>query len=60
MRHAPAPFSTTRWGGVVPLALALSCGVAWSAAVVPDAGTPEARLYSDFLRPRDWANWAAD
>jgi serine protease Do len=41
MRHAPAPFSTTRWGGMVPLALALSCGVAWSAAVVPDAGTPE-------------------
>jgi coproporphyrinogen III oxidase len=21
----------------------------------PEAGTPEARLYSDFLRPRDWA-----
>jgi len=22
----------------------------------PEAGTPEARLYTDFLRPRDWAN----
>ncbi len=22
----------------------------------PQAGSPEARLYSDFLRPRDWAN----
>ena len=20
----------------------------------PEAGTPEARLYTDFLRPRDW------
>ena len=25
--------------------------------VVATPGTPEARLYSDFLRPRDWANW---
>ncbi len=24
----------------------------------PEAGTPEAKLYSDFLTPRDWANWA--
>jgi coproporphyrinogen III oxidase len=24
----------------------------------PEPGTPEGRLYSDFLRPRDWANWA--
>jgi coproporphyrinogen III oxidase len=23
----------------------------------PEPGTPEARLYSDFLRPRDWADW---
>ena len=26
----------------------------------PEPGTPEARLYSDFLRPRDWADWTAD
>lgn len=25
----------------------------------PEPGTPEARLYSDFLRPRDWAGLAA-
>ena len=24
-------------------------------ARAPEPGTPEARLYSDFLRPRDWA-----
>ncbi len=29
--------------------------VKWRYAWEPEAGTPEARLYSDFLRPRDWA-----
>jgi coproporphyrinogen III oxidase len=29
--------------------------VAWRYDWQPDPGTPEARLYSDFLRPRDWA-----
>ena len=28
--------------------------VKWRYDWRPDAGTPEARLYSDFLRPRDW------
>ena len=32
--------------------------VKWRYNWKPDPGTPEARLYSDFLRPRDWANWA--
>jgi len=27
----------------------------WRYDWAPEAGTPEARLYSDFLRPRDWA-----
>ncbi|MCC7151365.1 MAG: oxygen-dependent coproporphyrinogen oxidase [Rubrivivax sp.] len=31
---------------------------AWRYAWEPQAGTPEARLYSDFLRPRDWAAWS--
>ncbi len=31
--------------------------VKWRYDWKPDAGTPEARLYSDFLRPRDWADW---
>ncbi len=33
--------------------------VKWRYAWAPEPGTPEARLYSDFLRPRDWLNWAA-
>jgi coproporphyrinogen III oxidase len=32
--------------------------VKWRYAWQPEAGTPEARLYSDFLRPRDWADGA--
>jgi coproporphyrinogen III oxidase len=31
--------------------------VTWRYDWKPEPGTPEARLYSDFLRPRDWANW---
>jgi coproporphyrinogen III oxidase len=30
--------------------------VRWRYDWQPEAGTPEARLYSDFLRPRDWAD----
>ena len=33
--------------------------VTWRYNWQPEAGTPEARLYSDFLRPRDWADWAS-
>lgn len=29
--------------------------VTWRYNWQPEAGTPEAKLYSDFLRPRDWA-----
>ncbi|PZP35104.1 MAG: oxygen-dependent coproporphyrinogen oxidase [Roseateles depolymerans] len=32
--------------------------VAWRYSWAPEDGTPEARLYSDFLRPRDWADEA--
>jgi coproporphyrinogen III oxidase len=31
--------------------------VTWRYDWKPEVGTPEARLYSDFLRPRDWADW---
>ncbi|RVT49676.1 oxygen-dependent coproporphyrinogen oxidase [Rubrivivax albus] len=34
--------------------------VKWRYAWQPEPGTPEARLYSDFLRPRDWADLARD
>jgi coproporphyrinogen III oxidase len=30
--------------------------VRWRYGWEPEAGTPEARLYADFLRPRDWAD----
>jgi coproporphyrinogen III oxidase len=30
--------------------------VKWRYSWTPEAGTPEARLYSDFLRPRDWVH----
>ncbi len=32
--------------------------VKWRYHWNPALGTPEARLYTDFLRPRDWASWA--
>jgi coproporphyrinogen III oxidase len=30
---------------------------AWRYDYQPEAGSPEARLYTDFLRPRDWVDW---
>jgi coproporphyrinogen III oxidase len=33
---------------------------AWRYDWRPEPGTPEARLYSDFLRPRDWAGEATE
>jgi coproporphyrinogen III oxidase len=33
--------------------------VKWRYAWQPEPGTPEARLYTDFLRPRDWADGPA-
>ncbi|MBL8302543.1 MAG: oxygen-dependent coproporphyrinogen oxidase [Ideonella sp.] len=33
--------------------------VRWRYDWQPEPGTPEARLYTDFLRPRDWADHAA-
>jgi coproporphyrinogen III oxidase len=30
--------------------------VKWRYDWKPEAGSEEARLYSDFLRPRDWLN----
>ncbi len=34
--------------------------VKWRYDWHPEPGTSEARLYSDFLRPRDWASWTPD
>ncbi|OYT87874.1 MAG: coproporphyrinogen III oxidase [Burkholderiales bacterium PBB6] len=33
--------------------------VNWRYSWQPEPGTPEARLYTDFLRPRDWADFTA-
>jgi coproporphyrinogen III oxidase len=33
--------------------------VTWRYDWCPEPGSPEARLYSEFLRPRDWADWTA-
>ncbi|CAN7260720.1 oxygen-dependent coproporphyrinogen oxidase [Rhizobacter sp. LjRoot28] len=33
--------------------------VTWRYDWTPEAGTPEARLYTEFLRPRDWADEGA-
>ena len=30
--------------------------VSWRYDWAPEPGTPEARLYTDFMRPRDWAD----
>ena len=34
--------------------------VKWRYDWRPEAGSAEARLYTDFLRPRDWAQWSGD
>ena len=34
--------------------------VTWRYDWQPEPGTPEARLYSEFLRPRNWADWTPD
>jgi len=31
--------------------------VRWEYNYQPEPGTPEAELYSSFLKPQDWANW---
>jgi len=34
--------------------------VTWRYDWKAEPGSPEARLYEEFLRPRDWADWSAD
>ncbi len=31
--------------------------VRWEYCYQPEAGTPEAQLYTTFLKPQDWINW---
>jgi len=43
-------------GRVESILMSLPPEVRWVYNWQPDSGTEEARLYSEFLRPRDWIN----
>jgi len=44
----------------LPAGRALPPLAAWRYDFRPEPGSPEARLYSDFLRPRAWADWSGE
>jgi len=48
-------FGLQSGGRTESILMSLPPAVAWRYDWKPEAGSPEARLYSDFLRPRDWA-----
>ena len=47
-------FWGTTWIGIKYSLMSLPPVVHWRYDWTPEPGTPEATLYSDFLRPRDW------
>ena len=49
-------FGLQSGGRVESILMSLPPIVKWRYAWQPEPGTPEAKLYSDFLRPRDWAD----
>jgi coproporphyrinogen III oxidase len=51
-------FGLQSGGRTESILMSMPPSAAWRYDWHPEPGTPEARLYSDFLRPRDWADWA--
>jgi coproporphyrinogen III oxidase len=49
-------FGLQSGGRTESILMSLPPVVRWRYDWHPEPGTPEARLYEDFLRPRDWAN----
>lgn len=48
-------FGLQSGGRTESILMSMPPAATWRYDWKPEAGTPEARLYSDFLRPRDWA-----
>ena len=48
-------FGLQSGGRTESILMSLPPRVAWRYGWTPEAGTPEEKLYTDFLRPRDWA-----
>jgi len=50
-------FGLQSGGRTESILMSMPPAVSWRYDWAPEPGTPEARLYSDFLRPRDWAGY---
>ena len=48
-------FGLQSGGRTESILMSMPPAVTWRYGWTPEPGTPEARLYTDFLRPRDWA-----